>query len=68
MPSASTFLVIFFVIVFITGTALGALVLFTISIHRTRRASLFKVSGEQHGATSRRLLIATRTDGKEGGE
>ncbi len=40
MPSATTFLVIFSVIVFISGSAFGALVLFSVSIHRTRRASL----------------------------
>ncbi len=68
MPSATTFLVIFSVIVFISGSAFGALALFSISIHRTRRASLFDVSGEQQGATSRRLLVTTRTDRKEGGE
>ncbi len=68
MPSATTFLVISSVIVFISGFALGALVLFSVSIHRTRRASLFEVSGQQPGSTSRSVLVTTRTGRKEGGE
>jgi hypothetical protein len=62
MPSAASVLVIFCVIVFITGSAFGALVLFTISLHRTRRASLFEVGGDEHGATSRGLLLSARKD------
>lgn len=65
MPSASAILVILSVIVFITGSAFGALVLFIISIHRTRRGSLFEASGRQPGATSRSVLVTARTDRKE---
>ena len=68
MPSASAFLVIFSVVIFITGSALGALVLLVISIRRTRRASLFDVSGEQPGATSRSVLVCTRLNRKGTGE
>ncbi len=68
MPSATTIFVIFCVIAFIGGSAFGALVLFCVSINRTRRASLFEVSGEQQGAASRRLLVSTRAGRREGGE
>jgi hypothetical protein len=65
VPSAASVLVIFSVIVFITGSAFGALVLFTVSLHRTRRSSLFKASGDERGATSRSLLLSARNDRKE---
>jgi hypothetical protein len=47
--------------------ASGALVLVVISIRRTRRASLFQVGRDQQGATSRSLLLSTRTDCKGSG-
>jgi hypothetical protein len=68
VPSASAFLVIFSVVIFLTGSAFGALVLFVISIRRTPRASLFEVSEEQRGATSRSVLVCTRVNRKESGE
>ena len=68
MLSGTTFLAIFCVIVFITGSAFGALVLFVISIHRTPRASLFEVNGQQRGAVSRSVLVTTRIDREDDGE
>ena len=65
MPSATAVLVILSVVLFITGSAFGALVLFTISIHRNGRTSLFDVDTQQRGATSRSVLVSTRTDRKE---
>ena len=62
MHSANAVLVIFSLVLFISGSAFGALALFAISIHRTRRASLFEVSGQQRGATSRSVLVRTRID------
>lgn len=35
---------------------------------RTGRASLFEASGQQRGATSRSVLVRTRTDRKDNGE
>jgi hypothetical protein len=68
MPSATSAFVIFSVVVFISGSAFGALVLFIISIHRTGRTSLFEASGQQRGATSRSVLVRTRTDRKDNGQ
>jgi hypothetical protein len=68
MHSAISFLIIFSVIAFITGSAFGALVLFVISIHRTRRTSLFEANRQQRGATSRSVLITTRIDRKDNRE
>jgi hypothetical protein len=66
MPSEMTFCSIFSVIVFIGGFTFGALMLFAISIHRTGRASLFGINGQQRGAISRSVLITTRIDREEG--
>jgi hypothetical protein len=68
MHSETAFLAIFCGIVFITGAASGALVQFAISLHRTRRASLFEADGRQRGGFARSLLVTTRTDPREGGE
>jgi hypothetical protein len=68
MPSGMAFCSIFSVIVFTGGFAFGALGLFTISIHRTRRASLFEVNGRQRGAIARSVLLTTCIDRKEGGK
>jgi hypothetical protein len=68
MDSAATFLAIFCVIVFISGSAAGALVPFVISIHRTERTSLFEANGQQRGATARSVLVTTRTDREDDGE
>jgi hypothetical protein len=67
MPSATAVLAIFFVIIFITGAAFGALVLFSISIHRTRHVPLSEASAQQRGATSHSVLVTTRTSRKECG-
>ena len=68
MPSTTSLFAILSVIVFIGGAAFGALVLFTISIHRTRHASLFEASMQHRGAISRSVLITTRTGRNEDGE
>jgi hypothetical protein len=68
MPPTTSLLVVFSVIVFISGFASGALVLFVISIHRTRHASLFEASRQQRGAISRSVLITTRAGRKEDGK
>ena len=68
MPSTTSLLVVFSVIVFISGFAFGALMLFAISIHRTRHASLFEASRQQRGAISRSVLVTTRAVRKESGE
>jgi hypothetical protein len=65
MPSTTSLLAVFSVIVFIGGFAFGALALFVISIHRNRRASLFDASPRQPGAISRSVLVTTRAGGKE---
>jgi hypothetical protein len=61
MPSATAFFVIFSAIIFITGAAFGALVLFSVSIHRTRHAPLSEAGRQERGATSRSVLVTTRT-------
>ena len=68
IPSEMTFGSIFSAIVFIGGFAFGALMLFAISIHRTGRASLFEIDGQQRGAISRSVLVTTRIDSKENGK
>jgi hypothetical protein len=68
MPSTTSLLAVFSVIVFIGGFAFGALVLFVISIHRNRRASLFEPSTRQRGAISRSVLVTTRAGRKDNGE
>jgi hypothetical protein len=68
MPSAISLLAIFLTIFFISGAAFGALVIFIISIHRTRRASLSEADGQQRGSISRSILATTRRDHREGAE
>ena len=68
MPSAISFLTAFSVVVFLAGSAFGALVLLTASIHRDRRASLFHGSGQRRGSISRGVLVTTRTSRTEAGE
>jgi hypothetical protein len=67
MPSFISFLAVFSVIVFLGGSAFGALVLFIISIHRARRASFFQAGRQRRGAVSRGVLVTTRTGRKESG-
>jgi hypothetical protein len=61
MPSTTPLLAVFSVLIFISGSAFGALALFVISIHRTRHASLFEASAQERGAISRSVLVTTRT-------
>jgi hypothetical protein len=68
MPSATSIFAIFSAVIFITGAAFGALVLFSISIHRTRHAPLSELRGQQRGATSRSVLVTTRPGRKECGQ
>jgi hypothetical protein len=67
MPSTLSLLVIFSVIVFIGGSVFGVLLLFIISIHRTRGTSLFTVSGQRRGKVSRCVLVTTRSTRKGDG-
>jgi hypothetical protein len=62
-----SFLAIFAIIVFLGGSAFGALVLFVISIHRTNRAPLSGIRGTR-GAVSRSVLTTTRAGRREVGE
>jgi hypothetical protein len=66
MPSALSFFVAYSVIVFVSGAAFGALLLFVVSLHRSGRTSLFEVNEHGRGATSRSVLIATRGGRREG--
>jgi uncharacterized membrane protein len=50
-------------VVFLGGALLGALVLFAVSIHRTRHAPLSQMGSQRRGAVSRRLLTTTRRRG-----
>jgi len=65
MPSEMTFCTIFSIVAFIGGFAFGALTMFSVSLHRTHRASLFEVSGQRRGALSRSVLVTTRANRKE---
>jgi hypothetical protein len=66
MPSALSFFVIYSVIVFVSGAVFGALVLFVISIHRSRRTSLFEGNEDGRGTTARSVLISARGGFKDG--
>jgi hypothetical protein len=66
MPSVTSFFAIFFAIAFFGGFASGMLLLFIISIHRARHASLFEDNRHRPGAISRSMLISARTDRKDG--
>jgi hypothetical protein len=56
----SPFFEVFSIIVFLGGCAFGGFVLLIVSIHRTRRASLFEASSQRRGVISRSLLLTTR--------
>jgi len=56
----SSILAVLSIVVFLGGAACGMLVLFIISIHRTRRAPLSGTHAEHAGAVSRRVLTGGR--------
>lgn len=62
-----SFLAIAAIIVFLGGSAFGALVLFVVSIHRTSRAPLSDIRSTR-GAVSRGMLTTTRAGRGEAGE
>jgi hypothetical protein len=64
MISALSLIAVFTIVVFLGGAMFGMLVLFVISIHRTRHAPLSDVHSERGGAVSRRVLTATRAGRK----
>jgi hypothetical protein len=47
---------------FLAGTASGILILFVVSIHRTRHATLTQTRHERPGSTARSMLTRTRAD------
>jgi uncharacterized membrane protein len=59
----SSVLAVLAAVVFLGGALFGALVLFAVSIHRTRHAPLSQMGSQRRGAVSRRLLTATRRRG-----
>jgi hypothetical protein len=58
---------VFGIMVFLSGAAFGAFILIVVSMHRTARAPLSDTHRERAGAISRRVLVGTRTDGRETG-
>ena len=68
MISALSIIAVFTVVVFLGGAAFGMLVLFVISIHRTSRAPLSEIHGEQRGSISRRMLTGVRVNHKQASE
>ena len=65
MISALSVIAVFGIIVFLSGALSGAFILLVISMHKTSRAPLSDTHGEHAGAISRRMLVGTRTGGKE---
>jgi hypothetical protein len=67
--SPMAFLAVFAIIVFLVGCALGALVIFVVSIHRAgSRTPIYEIGTQQRGAISRGVLMTTRTDRGEASE
>ena len=64
MISMPSIIAAFAIVVFIGGAACGMLVLFIISIHRTRRAPLSGTHSEHAGSVSRRVLTGGRVTRK----
>lgn len=56
-------LAVLVVVVFLGGALSGALILFAVSIHRTRHAPLSQMGSQRRGSVSRRLLTTTRRRG-----
>jgi hypothetical protein len=63
MMSADSLIAVFTIVLFLGGALFGALVLFAVSIHRTRHAPLSQMGSQRRGALSRRLLTTTRRRG-----
>lgn len=68
MISAHSIIVIATIIIVLSGTALGTLILLVTSMHRTTRLPLSEVHCERAGAISRRVLVGARTNGTNGME
>jgi hypothetical protein len=68
MTSALPLIAVLVIVVFLAGTAIGALLVFIISIHRTSRAPLSESHGQRAGTISRRFLAGIRNDKTEAGE
>jgi hypothetical protein len=68
MIPALSVIAVFGIIVFLSGAAFGAFVLLLVSMRRTSRAPLSQAHRERAGVISRRMLVATRTHGREVGE
>jgi hypothetical protein len=66
--SAVSLFTVVSVIIFLSGSAFGALVLFAISIHRTKHRPLSGIHGERAGTVSRSVLTTTRAGCKGKGE
>jgi hypothetical protein len=67
--SPIAFFAVFSIIVFLAGCALGALVIFVVSIHRAgSRTPIYELGTQERGGISRGVLITTRIDRKENGE
>ena len=65
MISALSVIVIFGIIIFLSGALSGVFILLVISLHKTSRGPLSETHGERAGATSRRMLVGARTSGRE---
>jgi hypothetical protein len=65
MISALSIVAIFGIIVFLSGALFGVFILLVVSMHRTGHAPLSEAHGERAGAMSRRMLVASRTGGRE---
>lgn len=65
MTSALSIIGVLSIVAFLGGVAFGLLLLFIISIHRTRHAPLSKIHGQRAGSLSRRVLIGVRTNDEE---
>ena len=65
MITALSVIAVFGIIAFLSGTAFGVFILLIISMRRTTRAPLSEAHGERAGAVSRRVLVGTRTGGRE---
>lgn len=69
MISPMAFFAVFAVIVFLGGCALGALVIFVVSIHRAgSRTPIYQIGIQERGGISRGVLMTTRIDRGEDGE
>jgi len=65
MISAISIISVFGIIVFLSGAACGVFILLIVSMRRTPGGPLSETTGERNGSVSRRVLTATRVEGKE---